>query len=135
MPGNVTLTLDAGAIARVTGDACEKSAYKAAQRVRGKAMANVRRSGRINTGKMMNYTQVRLESSKDRVVYTVQSTVPYAVFQEYGTRAHGPVRARFLVFRIRGKGPLIFAKWVRGVTPGNFLRDAIRDTRASDFGA
>jgi hypothetical protein len=57
----------------------------------------------------------------------------YAKYQEFGTRAHGPKRAKFMVFQIRGSGPLIFAKWVRGVTPAHFMRDAIQAVKASDY--
>lgn len=41
---------------------------------------------------------------------------PYAGFLEDGTRAHGPVHAKFLVWTGRDGKP-IFAKWVRGIRP------------------
>jgi len=45
-------------------------------------------------------------------------------FLEFGTKAHGPVKAKRLVFRIGGT--LIFAKWVRGITARKFMREARR---------
>lgn len=41
---------------------------------------------------------------------------PYAGFIEDGTRAHGPVTAKYLVWTGRDGKP-IFAKWVRGLRP------------------
>jgi hypothetical protein len=37
-----------------------------------------------------------------------------------------------MVFTPKGGNGLVFAKWVRGVTPGHFFRDAMRDARAAD---
>lgn len=56
----------------------------------------------------------------------------YAVFVHEGTRAHGPVRARFLRFEIDGK--VIFAKRVRGVSARPFLRNALEAAAAEVVG-
>lgn len=47
----------------------------------------------------------------------------------YGPRRHRiePVRARVLVFR--GRGGLVFVRWVRGMRPNHFLTDALRAAR------
>lgn len=47
----------------------------------------------------------------------------YASFLEYGTRAHGPVKANFLRFKVPG-GMVVYTKWVRGITPRPFMREA-----------
>ena len=45
-------------------------------------------------------------------------------FLEWGTKAHGPVTASHLVFRIGGT--LIFTKWVKGIEPRKFMAEARR---------
>lgn len=46
----------------------------------------------------------------------VGSNVPYMIFLEKGTRAHGPVRAKFLRFGLPEAG-VVFTKWVKGIRP------------------
>lgn len=125
-----------GPATRVIGELVDESTYRAAQRVRGRAMSNIRALGRVDTGEMIRGLQVR----KTRAAalwpqYTVESTARHTGWQEDGTRAHGPVRADFLVFQIRGAGPVIFAKWVRGVPPGHFMRRAMDAATPADFTA
>lgn len=48
--------------------------------------------------------------------------VPQAYFMEFGTAAHGPVKAKAMHFF--WKGDEIFAKWVRGCTPLHWMRNA-----------
>lgn len=48
--------------------------------------------------------------------------IPQAHFQEFGTVAHGPVRAKAMHFI--WKGEEIFAKWVRGCTPLRWMSRA-----------
>lgn len=119
----------------VIGQIADAAAYRAAQRVRGRAMSNIRSLGRIDTGEMIRGLQVRKTGAAGPLwpQYTVESTARHTGWQEDGTRAHGPVRAPFLVFQVRGAGPVIFAKWVRGVTPGHFMRRAMTSATPSDF--
>jgi len=49
--------------------------------------------------------------------------IPQAFFQEFGTSAHGPVKARAMHFF--WKGEEIFAKWVRGCTPLRWMSRAV----------
>jgi hypothetical protein len=120
---------------RAIGPIMNDATYRAAQKVRSRTIANINSLGRVNTGLMKNSIQARKSETRvpDSVAYTVASRAPYVRYQEFGTRAHGPRRAKHLVFRIRGKGPLIFAKWVRGVTPGRFFQRAIDATSIRDF--
>jgi hypothetical protein len=129
------VTIDAQAVIRVVGPQAEQAAYRAAQKVRSRAVANINSLGRVNTGQMKNTIRVRKSDTSTAMAraYTIGSTVPYVTYQEFGTRAHGPRRAKHLVFRVRGRGPLVFAKWVRGVTPGRFMKRAIEATRLTDF--
>lgn len=120
---------------RVVGPMMDQAAYRAAQSIRSKAVANINSLGRVNTGNMKNSIRVRKQTTKvpESTAYSIGSTMPYAKYQEFGTRAHGPRVAKFLVFRVRGAGPLIHAKWVRGVTPGRFMHNAMKATTIRDF--
>lgn len=133
--GRVKVTIDGAAVIRVVGPQAEQAAYRAAQRTRSRAVANINALGRVNTGAMKNSIRVRKGQSAEVMVktYTVASTAPYTAFQEFGTKAHGPRRAPFMVFRVRGKGPLIFARWVRGVTPGLFMTKAAKALTVRDY--
>ncbi len=133
--------MNAGASVQVLGPIVDQAAYRAAQAMRGRAMSNIRRLGRVDTGRMIEGLQVRRANPGSPVIarYIVASTARssrdgfnYPWAQEDGTRAHGPVRASHLVFQIRGAGPVIFTKWVRGVPPGHFMRNALVAARPSD---
>lgn len=132
---NARVTLKPGGIAKVVGPMADQAAYRAAQKLRGRAMSNIRRLGRVNTGNMLKSLQVRRLNPGPGTLarYSVSSTAFYARFQEEGTRAHGPVRAKFLRFKPKGSSTYVFAKWVRGVKPGYFMRDAARAAKAEDF--
>lgn len=129
------VSYDLGPSTVVIGEITDAATYRAAQRVRGRAMSNIRALGRIDTGSMIQGLQVRKTGAVGPLwpQYTVTSTARHTGWQEDGTRAHGPVKADFLVFRIRGSGPVIFAKWVRGVPPGHFMRNAMNAATTADF--
>jgi hypothetical protein len=83
---------------------------------------------------MIHGVQVRKISTKPLdAIYEVASTAPYTRFQNDGTAAHGPVRARFMVFTPKGGGGLVFAKWVRGVTGAHFMEKAVDKVSLPDF--
>lgn len=131
----VRVQYNLGPATTVIGEIVDAATYRAAQRVRGRAMSNIRSLGRVDTGAMIRGLQVRKTGAAGPLwpQYTVESTVRHTGWQEDGTRAHGPVRADFLVFQVRGAGPVIFAKWVRGVTPGHFMRRAMDAATPADF--
>lgn len=130
----VRVSYDLGPSTRVIGEIVDDAAYRAAQRVRGRAMSNIRSLGRVDTGEMIRGLQVRKTGAASLwPQYTVTSTARHTGWQEDGTRAHGPRTADFMVFQIRGAGPVIFAKWVRGVTPGHFMRNAMNAATPADF--
>lgn len=135
MAVSIKVTLNRSAMIRVIGPQTNAATQRAAQKVQARAKANINALGRVDTGRMRDSIRVRRATTSDPLsaAYTVGSAVPYAVYQEFGTRAHGPRTKPFMVFRVRGRGPLIFAKWVRGVTPGHFMRNAIRATKVADF--
>lgn len=131
----VRVSYNLGPSTVVIGDMVDAAAYRAAQRVRGRAMSNIRALGRVHTGATIQGLQVRKTGALGPLwpQYTVTSTARHTGWQEDGTRAHGPVRASHLVFQIRGSGPVIFAKWVRGVPPGHFMRNAMTSASPADF--
>lgn len=135
MARRVRVTINKAAVIRAVGPMAERAAYRAAQTLRSRAVANINQLGRVDTGAMKNSIRVRVASTSTALnkAYTVGSTAPYTKYQEYGTRAHGPRRAARMVFRIRGAGPLIFARWVRGVTPGRFMSRAAKSIKPSDY--
>jgi hypothetical protein len=130
---SIRYTTRVGPMNQIVGGITDKAAYRAAQKMRGRVQKNIHAKGRVDTHAMVNGIQVRvLAKAGLGAAYQVYSTATYTAFQEYGTRAHGPRVAKVMVFTPKGGGGLVFAKWVRGVTPGHFFRDAMRDARAAD---
>jgi hypothetical protein len=128
----VSVKMSRGAAVTVIGPMTDRAAYRAAQATRGRAISNIRGAGRVDTGAMIAGLQVRvLARGGLRVAYAVYSSVPYAVYQEFGTRAHGPRTASVMVFSPKGGG-VVFATWVRGVTPAYFMTRALQAAQASD---
>lgn len=128
----VKMNMSRSATIVVVGPMADRAAYRAAQTTRGRAISNIRGAGRVDTGAMIAGLQVRvLTRGGLRVAYSVYSSVPYAIYQEYGTRAHGPRTASAMVFSPKGGG-VVFATWVRGVTPAYFMTRALSAAKASD---
>jgi hypothetical protein len=123
-----------GAEITVLGPLADQAAYRAGQALRGRVIANIRRLGRVYTGEMIQGMQARRINTGSPLIgkYVVGSSARHTAWQNDGTRAHGPVRASHLVFQVRGQGPVIFAKRVRGVTPGRFMEQALAAARPSD---
>lgn len=113
----------------------KKAVELAAQRTAVRANSNVLRRGRRKTGKLARSFKTKRSPLSTPLLFKVRvySDLPYTGFQERGTRAHGPVKASRLVFKPKGSQTFVFAKWVRGVKPGNFLSDARRALRPEDF--
>lgn len=130
----VTINIHRGQVITVVGPIAERAAYKAAQKARGHIISEIRAAGRVNTGKMIAGMQVRTVASKPLVRrFEVSSSAHYTMFQNAGTRAHGPRRAEFMVFTPKGGSGLVFAKWVKGVTAARFMEKGLARVRASDF--
>ena len=51
------------------------------------------------------------------------ATAPYSKFQYYGTKAHGPKKAKVMMWK-KGRKQ-IFAKWVRGIKGDKWIEKAI----------
>lgn len=129
-----------GAVLEVVAPIADATAYRGAQKVRGRAISNIRRLGRVDSGRMIAGMQVRRVGATGlRRTYEVSSSARapgganYPAMQEYGTRAHGPVSAAVMAFTPKGGNGVVFATWVRGVTPGHFMRDAWQGCTVTDF--
>lgn len=91
------------------------------------ALEEMRRRAPERTGKLRGSIKRRL--SLARLEGEIAPTVPYAVYVEYGTRAHmiRPVRASALRFEVEGE--VVFAKLVRhpGTKPQPFVRETAEE--------
>lgn len=126
----VRVQIDRARVNQLFTEARNEASRNGAMSASRKVKENITRKDRIDTGAMRN----RVGARKGREGWwMVQGGAPYTSYQEFGTRAHGPVRAKYLRFQPKGKNYFVFAKWVRGVKPGNFFRDAMRSLRVSDF--
>lgn len=131
----VRLRIDQAKLTATVGPIAREAAERAAVRTRDKARSNVISAGLVNTGKLaetMTYKMIMPASSLFQRA-AIGSPVPYAKYPEFGTRAHGPVRASRLVFKPKGSNKLVFAKRVRGVYPRQFMLRALDSLRPKDF--
>lgn len=69
---------------------------------------------RVKTGHLRRSVTFTTTVQGFAVETKVGTNVPYGRYLDEGTRAHGPVRARVLVFQVGGK--TVFARRVRGIT-------------------
>lgn len=137
MPAGYRLHLDEAAIRALSnqGGTVDQAVQRAAGRARDYARENLTKDGRVDTGRLRNSIRYERRSRGDRVSnYVVGSDLQYAIFQEEGTRAHGPRRAKVMRFKPKGGSAFVFARWVRGVTASHFLRRAAQRLSPRDFG-
>lgn len=132
---NVRLRIDHPQMQAIVGRISQEAIMRAAQQTRSRYSANIVQAGRVRTGDMHQKVEAReiLGGRWDSPKAAVGTPVKYAKYQEYGTRAHGPVRAKALRFKPKGSSTFVFAKWVRGVTPAKFARRALDSIRPTDF--
>lgn len=118
----------------VIGPMAERAAYRAAQRTRGNIISEIRAAGRVDTGRMIQGMQVRkIVGGPLLRRFEVSSSAPYTMFQNAGTRAHGPRTKEYMRFIPKGGNTAVYAKWVRGVTGAHFMEKGLARLRASDF--
>lgn len=133
----IDLRIDHPSMQAVVSGLSRSAVQRAAEISRQRYRGNIHGAGRVNTGKMADETRVMdLPSSLPmHPRCAIGTPVPYAKFQEYGTRAHGPVRAKRLKFKPKGSQMFVFATWVRGVTPAKFAQRTLDTVRTIDFEA
>lgn len=117
----------------------EQALRRAAGTTRDRTKRNITNKGRVDLGRMRQSVDYHLTNSTgNRLTAEVGIYVSYADYQENGTANAGtgfiyPRRAHVLRFKPSGGNGFVFAKRVRGVKPGHFLRDAMQSLSADDF--
>lgn len=130
----VRVTIHRGAVVSVVGPIAERAAYRAAQRARGYIISEIRAANRVKTGQMQAGMQARKVASTDLVRrFEVSSSAHYTIFQNNGTRAHGPRTAKAMRFVPKGGSQPVYAKWVRGIQGAHFMEKGVARVRAQDF--
>jgi len=129
----IDVKLDPSAIARVVGGTAAEAATTAARVIARRVRENIIAEDLIDTGFMRDNITVEEARPGDRPVAYVHVAGQQAVFQEFGTRGHGPVRAQYLRFKPKGSNVYVFARWVRGVRPRRFMTRAIESVTVADF--
>lgn len=107
---------------------------RAAGKTRDRARRNLTSPSAVDSGRLrqsMEATQTNVSSRG--VTYEVGSRLPYAIYQEEGTKGHGPRRAKVMVFKPKGSNSFVFARWVRGIKARKFLQRALKTLSARDF--
>lgn len=126
--------------AKVTGIA-ERLANRGAQRVALRARASVLGQRRVNTYEMLrSFRVIDVTTNPKRPTKRVINLAKHFPYQELGTpkgaEGYGriyPKRAKALRFMPKGGTVFVFAKSVRGVKPGHFLKRAAAATQLKDF--
>lgn len=133
-PVNVRLRIDHSRMESVVGGVTHDAVQQAAEISRDRYKANLRADDLINTGKLINsITTATVPRGALSPAVAVGSPLDYVKYPEFGTRAHGPVRAKALRFKPKGSSSFVFAKWVRGVKPYGFARRTLDQIRPNDF--
>lgn len=118
-----------------------EAARKAANRVALRARASVLGQGRMDTLEMLRGFKIKeTTKSPSRASFFVYNTAKHFPYQELGTPKSNPgidyiYPKNFTLLRFRPKGgsTFVFAKRVRGVKPGQFLKRAAKATQLKDF--
>lgn len=126
----VRVEIDRAKLDRILTDARTESSHRGALATSKKVKENITRSGRVDTGRMRN--QVSARKSREGW-WMVQGSAPYTGFQEFGTGPRIYPKGKFLVFKPKGSNSFVFAKSVRGVSAGNFFKNALASLSVSDF--
>jgi hypothetical protein len=126
---------------KVSGYAAE-AVYKAANRIALRARGSILGQGRIDTGDMINgFRILDVTINARRPTRRVINISKHFGYQELGTPKEAPGIGRIyprrpggvLRFRPKGSTLFIYARSVRGVRPGHFLKRAVEATRREDF--
>lgn len=130
----VKFTIREAGLRNISQQAARPAALRAAQVTRERARNNLSSAGRFHTGELDRSMEVRdITSNALHARFAVGSPTKQAGFNEFGTRAHGPVNAKFLRFKPKGSSVFVFAKWVRGVKPVRFMNRAFKSLTIYDY--
>lgn len=134
MAARVRLRIDHAKLSAVVGGASKKAVDRAASKTVNRVRANIITNDLVNSGRLLGSFQT-VNATRDPLYprVAIGSPLPYVKYPEFGTRAHGPVRAKALRFSPKGSQGVVFAKWVRGVRPYAFMKTSLDQLRPADF--
>lgn len=127
---SVTIKVDYQKFRSIMEQQLLESARKGAKAAQGKVRENIMAIPRVDTGRMAASVGVRQVGP---ATFRVHSGMFYTMYQEMGTRAHGPVRAKALRFKPKGSSKVVFAQRVRGIEPGRFFAKTPSQMNLRDF--
>lgn len=93
--------------------------------------AEAKQRAPVDRGILRKSITHRVEGKGLDIIGRVGTNINYASFQEFGTSAHGPKRAKYLVFTPKGAKQPVFTKWVKGVKPQRFMQQGLEKLRTS----
>lgn len=129
--------IDRAKARRLVIETSYQASRRASEKARDRIKANIVAKGRVDTGRMRDSVHAsHLRDTPTGSRWGITITGPardYFLFQDQGTRGHGPVTAQFLRFKPKGSNVFVFTKYVRGIEPGHFVRDAFRQVRVGDY--
>ena len=128
--GDIRLRIDhskmTATVAPIAAEAVERAANVMADRVRG----NIAQDNLVNSGRLL--ASIETADAPSAPLFprkAIGSPLDYVKYPEYGTRAHGPVKANALKFMPKGGKAFVFATWVRGVRPYGFMQRSLDHIR------
>lgn len=122
------------ALQRLKITAAGEASQWAARKTRNRVRHEIRKAGRIDTGKMHNSITVsEARRSGNRVTHNVGSALPYTIYQNEGIGPVYPVRAKVLRFKPKGSSQYVFARRTKGFKGAKFYQKALAHLRAQDY--
>lgn len=135
MPSNVRMNIDHTKAVRAMHRLGTAAVSRAARTTVTRAKWNLLAAGRVDT--MALYDSITSSKTDTPMGFEVSAGrgLPdkRAIYQEKGTRAHGPVKAKVMVFRAKGGGPMVFAHRVRGIEAARYMQAAREALSVKDF--
>lgn len=128
-----SVTINHAKLKRYAERVARQAALRAAETTRERARENVWRTGRVRTTALANSFKIEptVGRGTNGAWFRVYTDIPYAMFQEKGTR--GSKARKGGALRFQSGGQILFRKSTGPISPANFMRDAARSLRASDF--
>lgn len=134
MASKVRLKYNRAAADMVVHDITRDGVKRAAERLETRSRNYLQRAGRIHTGRLLaSFKHWPVTNSPRTIRYRIGSDQASNVYQNFGTRAHGPVKAKYLRFVPKGQVKAVYTKWVRGVKPSRHMERALKSLKVQDF--
>jgi hypothetical protein len=94
-----------------------------------KVETGAKRRCSVLTGRLRSSITMTTEQENGLPIVRIGTNVHYGIWVHEGRGPVTPVRADFLVFKVRGGSGLVYARAVRATKGNPFLRDALQDAR------